>query len=146
MPPVERARPASLRDIERHVAWFYTAAVRAATGSRDRPRPERDERLLRRVLRTSEAFTTFVGWLHEVKPNPDEILDLAVILTRAQEYWDEARARWQADTARVALSAAAAELAHAADALQDAITASPWLGNPALSSSERLGIWPRKIQ
>ena len=87
-----------------------------------------------------------VGWLHEVKPNPDEILDLAVILTRALDYWNEARARWQTDTAHVALSAAAAELAQAADALQDAITASPWLGNGALSSSELPSIWPRKIQ
>ena len=146
MPRVERAPPANLKDIERHVAWFYAAAVRAATGSRQRPRPERDERLLRRVLSTSEAFTRSVGWLHEVKPNPDEILDLAVILTRALDYWDEARARWQTDTSRAALSAAAAELAHAADAMQEAITASPWLGNRALSSSKLPGIWPRKIQ
>ena len=146
MHPVKRTRPASLKDIERHVAWFYAAAVRAATGSRERPRPERDERLLRRVLRTSEAFTASVGWLHEVKPNPDEILDLAVILTRALDYWNEARARWQTDTSRVALSAAAAELAHAADALQDAIMGSPWLGNSAVSSSPTQSIWPRKIQ
>ena len=146
MPPVERARPASLKDIERHVAWFYAAAVRAAAGSRTRPRPERDERLLRRVLRTSEAFTRSIGWLREVRPDPDAILDLAVILTRALDYWDEARAPWQTDTSRVALSAAAAELADAADALQKAITASPWLGTRALSSSELPGIWPRKIQ
>ena len=143
MPPVERARPASLKDIELHVAWFYAAAVRA--GSRERP-PEQEERLLRRVLRTSEAFTQSIGWLHEVKPDLDAILDLAVILTRALDYWDEARARWQTDTSRVALSAAAAELAHAANALQEAITASPWFGNRALSSNDQPGIWPRKIQ
>ncbi len=107
---------------------------------------EREERLLRRVLRTSEAFTQSIRWLHEVKPDPDAILDLAVILTRALDYWDEARAPWQADTSRVALSAAAAELGDAADALQNAITASPWLGNHALSSSDLPGIWPRKIQ
>jgi hypothetical protein len=94
----------------------------------------------------AEAFTSSVGWLHEVKPNPDEILDLAVILTRALDHWDEARARWQTDASHIALSAAAAELAHAADALQGAITRSPWLGTSALSSSELPGIWPRKIQ
>jgi hypothetical protein len=98
------------------------------------------------VLRTSEAFTASVGWLHERKPNPDEILDLAVILTRALDYWNEARARWQAETAHVALCAAAAELADAADALQDAITGSPWRGNSAVSTSEMQGIRPRKIQ
>jgi hypothetical protein len=135
-----------LKDIERQVAWFYAAAVHAATQDSDRPRGERDDRLLRRVLRTSEAFTHSVGWLHEVKPNPDEILDLAVILTRALDYWNEARAPWQTDASRAALSAAAAELAQAAFALQDAITGSPWLGNHASSTSELPGIWPRKIQ
>ncbi|MGH9242170.1 MAG: hypothetical protein ACRD3G_29330 [Vicinamibacterales bacterium] len=135
----------SLKDIERHVAWFYAAAVRAATDNPDRLSVERDQRLLRRVLRTSEAFTTSVGWLREVKPNPDEILDLAVILTRALDYWNEARARWQTDARRAALSAAAAELAEAADALQDAITGSPWLGTSTLSNAELHGM-PRKVQ
>ena len=139
-------RPASLKDIERQIAWFYAAAVRAATSKSRRAHAERDERLLRRVLRTSEAFTASIGWLHEVKPNPDEILDLAVILTRALDYWNEARARWQAEATHVALCTAAAELAHAADALQDAITGSPWIGTSAVSSIEMHGLWPRKIQ
>ena len=141
----ESNRAMSLKDIERHVAWFYAAAVRAATENPARPRVERDERLLRRVLRTSEAFTTSVGWLREVKPNPDEILDLAVILTRALDYWNEAVTGWQSDPSRAALCAAAAELAAAADALQDAITGSPWLGH-SVSSTEMHGMWPRKVQ
>lgn len=146
MSPVERNRPASFEDIERHVAWFYGAAVRAATKGAVRPSAERHQRLLRRVLRTSEAFTTAAAWLREVKPNPDEILDLALILTRALGYWDEARARWRPDSSYAALSAAATELADAADGLQDALTGSPWLGSSALSSTDPRGIWPRKVQ
>jgi len=136
----------SLTEIDRHVAWFYVTAIRSATDGPSHRSAERDARLLRRVLRTSEAFTTAMNRLGEVKPHPDDILDLAVILGRALNYWNRARAKWDADSRYAALAAAATELADAADALEEAVAAAPWFGNDSFPNATLDGGLPRKVQ
>lgn len=135
-----------LKDIERHVAWFYLAAVRADTKPQSSPSLTRDGRFLRQVLRATEGFTSALQRLDDERPNPDAVLDLAMILSRALEYWNRARARWQSDPALAALIAAAAELTNAADALQDAMTAAPWVENGAPPRNIAFGTLPRRVQ
>lgn len=146
MSSAARDGTAMLNEIERHVAWFYAAAVRISTDTATHSRSASEEPFLRRVLRTTETFRTAIGWLHDVKPHPDEILDLAVILARALEYWERARAAWQPDPSHAALSAAAGELAETAEALEDVIATAPWFGNDAVSSATLCGTSPRKVQ
>ena len=134
-----------LNNVERHIARFYVMAVRAASRAPTPSRADRDDRLLRQMLRTSEAFVSAVAWLDARQPHPDEILDFGVILTRSLEYWNAARAGWSANPAQAALAAAATELAAAADALQDAIASAPWFGNGA-SRDLAMAMPPRKLQ
>lgn len=144
MSSVVRDWTAMLNEIERHVAWFYAAAVRVATDTA--PRPVSEERFLRRVLRTTETFRTAIGWLHAVKPHPDEILDLAVILRRALEHWERARTAWHSDASYAAVSAAAGELAETAEALEDVVATAPWFGSDPMSGEASLAWSPRKVQ
>jgi len=85
-----------------------------------------NQQLLPRILQTSEAFNETASRFTDARHDPDEALDVALILGRALKHWNRARVLWQADPRHSALRAAAAELANAGERLEDALALPPF--------------------
>ena len=115
-----------LNEIECHVAWLYSTALQAARDTTVCVSTKQNQELLPRILQTSEAFNEAASRLPDAPHDPDEALDVALILGRALRHWSRARARWQADPRHSALRVAAAELANAAERLEDALAPPPF--------------------
>ena len=132
-----------LNEIERHVAWMYSTALEVAAGSASE---EDHERLLRRILQISERFRDAAPRLRNVAPEADDMLDLAVVLGRAIDHWNDASAQWHASPGCAALSAAAAELVTVAESLNDALAPAPSGPDDNQDVPPAYAPSPRKVQ
>jgi hypothetical protein len=115
-----------LNEIEYHVAWLYSMALQAGNDNTACASTKQNQELLSRILQTSEAFNDTASRFTDARHDPDEALDVALILGRALKHWNRARARWHADPRHSALWAAATELANAGERLEDALAPPPF--------------------
>jgi hypothetical protein len=125
MPRHDKTAATLLEEIERHVAWVYLTALQPWDEGARHPRATQDQQLLRQILHASEAFKKATSRLSDREHDPDEALDVALILGRALRHWNRAAAEWQSDARRTSLHAAAMELTHAGEALHSALAPPP---------------------
>lgn len=130
--------PASLDEIETHVAWLYATAVRVLRQTL--PNDDEARRLIRRVLIQSEVFQSIVDRIEVAHLDADLAVDIAGVLTRALDLWktgierwrDDARSRALAVSAGISLTSAKCFLMPWASApwVYDDVAVKPALGHP----------------
>jgi hypothetical protein len=133
-----------LHDMECRVAWLYSTALEMTAKTPSRTVLADHDRILPRMLETSEAFKRVIPQLEDSDLDPDHVLHVAVMLGRALELLERARMGWRAD-GDAPLAAAATELGLAGQALHDVLALAPW--RPDRDQMPlRLYVPPRKIQ
>ena len=124
----------ALDDVERHVAWFYTTAVR--TRRRPPPTAPHVRRLVRQILAETEAVHTLLVQLTTIELDGDAALDVAAVLTRALDRWRLAVPPWRDEARYRALAVSATYLVELAERLLDALTVAAW--------AREEGVWQRR--
>lgn len=144
MSPALRASTV-LFEIERHAVWVYGAGLELAQPTPFLASAARRERLIARILHTSEALRDLLPRVPGAGLDPDEAVDVAVVLRCALETWERARVAWQGDQQCHAVTTALAELTEIGDAVGDVLAS---LSNPR-DDSEILTMYEscsRKVQ
>jgi hypothetical protein len=145
MPRNETDVTAMLHDMECRVAWLYSTALEMTAKMPSRTMSVDHDRVLPRMLETSEAFKRVIPQLEDSDLDPDHVLDVAVMLGRALQLLARARMRWRLE-GDARLTAAATELGLAGEALHSVLALAPWRPDRDQAALRLNAPRPRKIQ